>query len=91
MVTWWVGAVAPAARLSARGAVALSLCVAVELSQLIHAPSLDAARHTPLGVLVLGSGFDVRDIGAYALGVISAVLLEWMVMRRGHSHETGGQ
>jgi hypothetical protein len=76
MIVWWVGAVAPGARLLVRTAAAYFGCAAVELSQLYHAPALDAARATPLGHLVLGSGFDGRDFGAYALGVLGATLLE---------------
>jgi hypothetical protein len=76
MIAWWVGAVAPGARLLVRTAAAYIVCAAVELSQLYHAPAFDAARATPLGHLVLGSGFDERDLGAYALGVLGAALLE---------------
>jgi hypothetical protein len=76
MVTFWVGALAPAARLAARAAVAYAVCLAVELSQLYHAPAIDAVRATFVGALVLGSGFDLRDLAAYALGVASAVLLD---------------
>ena len=76
MMAWWAGAVAPRARLAIRSAAAYLICVGVELSQLYHAPALDAARATPLGHLVLGSGFDARDLAAYAAGVIGAGLLE---------------
>jgi hypothetical protein len=44
-------------------------CFAVEFSQLIHLPMLDALRRTTLGYLVLGSGFDRRDLAGYAGGV----------------------
>jgi hypothetical protein len=76
MMVWWVGAVAPRARLAVRSATAYLICVGVELSQLYHAPALDAARATPLGHLVLGSGFEARDLAAYALGVLGAGLLD---------------
>jgi hypothetical protein len=82
MVAWWAGAAAPRARLAARSAAAYALCVGVEVSQLYHAPVLDAARATTLGHLVLGSGFDARDLAAYALGVGGAALLEAVVTRR---------
>ena len=82
MMAWWVGAMAPRARLVARSAAALGICVAVELSQLIHAPALDALRRTTLGHLVLGSGFDPRDLVAYALGVSAALLLERAALGR---------
>jgi hypothetical protein len=76
MIAWWIGAAAPRAKLRVRGAVALAICVAVELSQLIQAPWLDAIRRTTLGNLVLGSGFDTRDLLAYLAGVMAAVILE---------------
>jgi hypothetical protein len=82
MMAWWVGAVAPRAPLRARAAVALGLCFAVEVSQLYHAPAVDAVRATRAGHLVLGSGFDPRDLVAYTAGVIVAVLLERTVLRR---------
>jgi hypothetical protein len=82
MMLWWVSAVAPGAPLMARVAMAFAVCTGVELSQLIHAPALDAVRGTRLGHLVLGSGFDARDFAAYALGVITAALLEAAVVAR---------
>ena len=82
MVAWWVGAVAPGARLRTRAAVALGLCFAVELSQLYHTSALDALRATRAGHLVLGSGFDPRDLAAYLAGVAAAVLLERAAVRR---------
>ena len=83
MIVWWLGALAPSVRLATRGGVALAICVAVELSPLLHTPPLDAARRTQVGRLVLGSGFDPRDLAAYACGVLAAVLLERAMARRG--------
>lgn len=82
MMTWWVSALMPRGRLLTRLSVALAVCVGVELSQLAHSPVLDALRHTTLGQLVLGSGFDARDLAAYALGVSIAALLEGVLMAR---------
>jgi len=82
MVAWWIAAVAPHAPLQARAGVALGLSFAVELSQLYHTPALDALRATRMGHLVLGSGFDPRDLAAYTAGVAAAVLLERAVRRR---------
>lgn len=82
MLAWWVGALAPGARLPVRSAWALAVCAGVELGQLLHAPPLDAVRRTTLGHLVLGSGFDPRDLAAYAAGVAAAALLERAVARR---------
>jgi hypothetical protein len=82
MVAWWAGAAAPAVRLRWRAAAAVAACYAVELSQLYHAPGLDALRRTTAGHLVLGSGFDPRDLAAYTAGVLAAALLERAVVRR---------
>ncbi|HEX8211937.1 MAG TPA: DUF2809 domain-containing protein [Longimicrobium sp.] len=76
MLTWWVSALVPRMALGARGAIALAACFTVEVSQLYHAPALDAVRGTRLGHLVLGNGFDPRDFAAYALGVLGAAALE---------------
>ena len=76
MIAWWVAAAAPGAALWARSATAFAVCAAVETSQLYHGPSIDALRATRAGQLVLGSGFDPRDLLAYALGVAVASLSE---------------
>lgn len=76
MVAGWGGAAFPRAPLRARSAGALALCAAVEFSQLYRRPALDALRRTGLGRLVLGSEFDARDLGAYALGVLAVALLD---------------
>lgn len=81
MIAWWIGAIAPSRRLASRSAVALGICVAVELSQLVHAPALDELRRTTMGQLVLGSGFDPRDLLAYSAGVGAAALIEWTAVR----------
>ncbi len=82
MVTWWVGAIAPAGSLRARGAAAFAICVAVETSQLVHTTTLDALRAMPGGNLVLGSDFDSRDLVAYLVGVVAAMALERLATRR---------
>jgi hypothetical protein len=76
MIVWWVSVLVPGARWWIRGATALVICVAVELSQLYHAPGLDAVRATAIGHLLFGNDFDLRDLGAYATGVVAAVVLE---------------
>ena len=81
MVAWWVGALAPDMRPGVRSGLALACCWVIEFSQLYHLPVLDAVRRTTPGQLVLGSGFDVRDLWAYAMGVLAALLLETAVRR----------
>jgi hypothetical protein len=81
MVFWWIGAAVPLAGSWRRAGVALGICFAVEASQLYHAPSVDAIRRSTLGHLVLGSGFDARDLAAYGVGVLAAVMLEYFRRR----------
>jgi len=87
MVTWWVGTLVPAARPAVRGAAAYAVCVGVEVSQLYHAPAIDAARATLVGQLVLGSGFDPRDLAAYAVGVAGAVLIDMVLIVGGRTFD----
>ena len=87
MIAWWMGAIFPDASLRARIVAAVSICFAVELSQLYHTSSLDALRSTIAGRLTLGSGFDPRDLLAYVVGVLAAALLEraWRLRARRNS------
>src|SRR6185437_1384127 len=79
MICWWIGAVVPNSRVASRAGLALAVCWIVEVSQLYHTPLLDAWRRTTPGQPILGTGFDVRDLGAYAIGVLAAALLELSV------------
>jgi len=85
MMFWWVSALLPDLRLGARGAVALCICFAVEVGQRYHSPTLDALRDTTAGHLVLGSGFDPRDLVSYTVGVCAAMLVGYGLARR-HAH-----
>ncbi|MEO7967110.1 MAG: DUF2809 domain-containing protein [Gemmatimonadaceae bacterium] len=76
MIAFWIGALAPMARLTMRAIVAYAICAIVEVSQLLHTPVLDTLRATRVGQLVLGSGFDARDFLAYAIGVSMAALID---------------
>lgn len=80
LIAWWIGVLAPRGRLVVRSAVAYAICACVELSQLYHTATLDAVRATTMGHLVLGSGFDPRDLVAYAAGVALAAVLEGTVV-----------
>jgi hypothetical protein len=67
--------------LSTRDAAILALLfsLAIELSQLYHAPWIDAVRATTLGGLVLGFGFLWSDLACYAGGVALGVMLDgWL-------------
>jgi hypothetical protein len=80
MMTWGVSVLHPRSSLLQRGTVAYGVCIAVELSQLVHSPLLDALRSTTVGGLVLGSEFDRRDLVAYAVGVGVAVVTERLLV-----------
>jgi hypothetical protein len=58
--------------------LAMAFSVAVELSQLYHAPWIDSIRHTTLGGLVLGFDFVWSDLACYALGVGLGVLVDFI-------------
>lgn len=58
----------------AAGAAIFSL--AIEISQLYHAPWIDAIRGTRLGGLVLGFGFLWSDLACYAAGIALVVVLD---------------
>jgi len=49
--------------------------LAIEISQLYHAPWIDQLRHTFLGKMILGSGFLWSDLVCYASGTLIAWLL----------------
>lgn len=86
MIAWWMGVVAPRARLVPRGTCAFLICAAVEFSQRFHGAAIDAIRQTTVGHLVLGSGFDTRDLLAYAIGIVMAAVLEVSVLRPRDDH-----
>jgi hypothetical protein len=64
-----------------RAAISLALAFLVEISQLYHAPWIDAIRQTTLGGLVLGFGFLWTDLVCYSVGVFQGVVTEWQIWR----------
>jgi len=64
-----ISALAPHARLRYRSGFALAISYLVEVSQLYHAPWIDAIRQTALGGLVLGFGFLRTDLVCYTAGI----------------------
>lgn len=60
---------------------ALAFAYAIEISQLYHAPWIDAIRHTTLGALVLGFGFLWSDLMCYTVGVGMGVLMELLLAK----------
>ncbi|MGH7680224.1 MAG: DUF2809 domain-containing protein [Gemmatimonadaceae bacterium] len=73
---WALAVAAPTARPLTRGIGAAAISLAVELSQLYHAPWIDALRATRPGALLLGYGFLWSDLACYAVGVGLALLLD---------------
>lgn len=62
--------------------VSLLFCWFIEITQLYHAPWIDAIRATTLGGLILGFGFLWSDILAYAIGTLAGALLDYCLIRR---------
>jgi len=89
MIFWSVSALAPRARSTIRGLAAACICFAVESSQRLQTPALNAIRRTTPGHLVLGSGFDPRDFASYAGGVATAMLIAYAVDRRAAQRPSG--
>jgi hypothetical protein len=56
--------------------LALAFSVAIELSQLYHAPWIDSIRQTNLGGLILGFGFVWSDLACYAVGIGLGVMVD---------------
>ena len=72
---------APRARAAVAAVVAGSLCVAIELFQLTGLPVAWAATFPPIA-LVLGTGFDARDIVVYLVAVAGAAFLDKTISAR---------
>jgi hypothetical protein len=56
--------------------LAAAVAVAVETSQLYHAPALDAFRQTRPGALLLGRVFSLWDIVAYCAAMVPAAAID---------------
>ena len=76
MVYWLASIALPRARIATLAAIAYGVSFAVELSQLHHAPWIDAIRATRLGALALGHGFLWSDLVCYAVGVGVAAMID---------------
>jgi hypothetical protein len=71
----------PTARVATAALVASWL---VELSQLYHAPWIDAVRDTRIGGLLLGYGFLWSDLLCYTAGVALSAVLDWEAQKFFH-------
>ncbi len=84
-----IGILVPRASTVRVALLAMVLSLAVELSQLYHAPWIDSIRQTTLGGLILGFGFVWSDLACYIAGVGLGVCGEILVRRvRGRRRPT---
>ena len=77
-----IGVLAPDWPTSRVAGAALLASYADEVSQLYHAPWIDAIRNTRLGALTLGYGFLWSDIVCYTAGVALCVVVEHLIYAR---------
>jgi hypothetical protein len=83
MVFLGLGLVFPRASTRRLAGVALAIAYLDELSQLYHAPWIEAVRETRLGGLVLGFDFVWSDLLCYAAGVLAGAGGEAVARRLG--------
>ena len=76
-----VSLVTPQAPVLVRSGIALALAFAIELSQLYHAPWIEALRDTTVGGLLLGFGFLWTDLVCYTTGILCGVIVDCIVRR----------
>ena len=76
MVFVLFGIAAPRVSTRRISVAALASCCAIEVSQLYHAPWIDAIRATLPGALVLGYGFLWNDLACYVAGVALGAAVE---------------
>lgn len=77
MIYSCLGIIHPDSQIKKRAGIAAGICLTVELSQLYHAPWINAIRDTPLGKLALGKIFNWPDIPAYLVGVGFAAIIHF--------------
>ena len=61
---------------------AILFCFVIEISQLYHAPWIDAIRHMRFGGLVLGFGFLWSDLACYSVGVGVGFVAERLMSKK---------
>ena len=78
-----LGILAPRWSTTRLALTALAFSCAIEVSQLYHAPWIDAIRRTLPGALILGYGFLWSDLACYAAGVALGAAAERLANRLG--------
>ena len=63
--------------------ISLTLCYAVEVSQLYQSEWINSIRQTLPGRLILGQGFLWSDIVSYTLGILLALFFEQVKLLQG--------
>ena len=61
---------------------AIIFSYSIEISQLYHAPWIDAIRNTTLGGLILGFGFLWSDLVCYTIGIIIGIIIEKLLNKK---------
>ncbi len=82
MVFLLVGMLLPRLTECGLAAIAAAIAVAVELSRLVHTPSLDAFRLSTAGALLLGRIFSLWNLAAYAIGLLFGIFIDRLVTKR---------
>lgn len=76
LIYWVISALRPMWTPRQSGVFAVVITTTVELSQLYHAPALDALRETTFGALMLGRVFSPWDVISYAAAVVFGVTID---------------
>lgn len=72
--------------------IAYLISLAVELSQLYHAPWIDSVRGYRVGALLLGHGFLWSDLACYAVGILIGAAIEVLMLElRLHRRSIDGE
>jgi hypothetical protein len=82
MVYLIVGFLLPKQKIYHIALIAFVFSALIEISQLYHAPWIDAIRSYRLGGLLLGYGFLWSDMGCYAIGIAIGSIIEWVLYRK---------
>jgi hypothetical protein len=87
MAFWVVRVILP--RWSLLRAVLLTLAIAYlcEISQLYHAPWIDAIRSYRLGCVLIGNCFVWSDLVCYTVGVLAGAAVEWTLQKNQRENE----
>lgn len=88
-VYWSLALVWPTAPRWRIALTALVISFAVEFSQLLDVPWLNAVRQTLPGRLLLGRGFVWADLGRYTVGAGLAILIDRPMWFPAGQHKTG--